>query len=607
MPPPDIDRYQEFLLATCKVVPLREHKGRRLERRDRALGLSSVEPLRHRITRLLADTLELTGADRCALVWVDEYGPGLVHTRAVVDLATDRPRRGASLELLGRAWRAGVPGVVDVTEERRIVGPGTTARSALAVSLGSDGLRAWFLTVDSASPRGRLEDDVVERVMYIAGECSSVVLHPDLVEEGEDPDAPRFRGWAVLRDLEEEGVDDADQHRISWRFLVVRALRGLLEDDLAVDRESVDEQVKNIRREIGTAAGEDAERAVWFDIMNAMTAGDWPELCRRTLALGELVDRMGHWHGAREAFEATLELAVATRSVSEAIAAARGIGRSWRRLGRWEEASRGYETAAALARTFGDLDAEIDALNGAIAVCVSRGDIPGAKEKLAEVEARLSREVAADARATVHQQRAFIAHTEGRLEDAARHAWEAVATFEDSARRLEALTSLGGIFLEGRALDAAERAFRAVERGEPGKVYRLYALAGLSEVAAYRGDRGDFERGVARVREAGLDAAPPEVRAEVLLEWGDCYLYLGDDDEAARHYERAIEVAERTGVGEYLIRAERALDRLRKLRTKEARRAGAAPPAGSLELAEEELERIRGGLATLAGGSVGPV
>lgn len=594
-------------MGTCKVVPLRAHKGRRLERRDRALGLSSVEPLRHRLTRLLADTLDLTGADRSALVWVDEYGPGLVHTRAVVDLATDRPRRGASLELLGRAWRAGVPGIVDVTGERRIVGPGSTARSALAVSLGSDGLRAWFLTFDSASPRGPLEGDVVERVMYIAGECSSVVLHPDLVEDGRDPDASRFRGWAVLRDLEEEGVDESDHDRISRRFLVVRAVRGVLEDDLAIDPEAVDEQVEGIRREIGTEVDEDAEQAIWFDILNAMTSGDWPELCRRTLSLGHLVDLRGHWHGAREVFEATLELAVATCSVSEAIDAARGIGRSWRRLGRWEEASRGYETAAELARTFGDLDAEIEASNGAIAVCVSRGDMPRAKEKLAEVEARLSREVAADARATVQQQRAFIAHTEGRLEDAARHAWAAVTTFEDSTRRLEALTSLGGIFLEGRALDAAERAFRVVATGEPGKVYRLYALAGLSEVAAYRGDRRGFERGMAEVREAGFEAAPPEVRAEVLLEWGDCFLYLGDEDEATRHYERAIEVAEHAGVGEYLIRAEESLARLRNLRAKEARRAGAAPSAGSFELAEEELERIRGGLATLAGRGDGSV
>src|SRR5690606_30987219 len=120
------------------------------------------------------------------------------------------------------------------------IGRGTEseARSLCAISLGTDGVNLWFLVVDGRRPRRALPADDLARLKFIAGRCTAIVAHRDRAWSVEAPMAPEggaehFAGWPILRDIDRLDADDEEANlRISLRFLVARALRAALDDDL---------------------------------------------------------------------------------------------------------------------------------------------------------------------------------------------------------------------------------------------------------------------------------------------------------------------------------------------------------------------------------------
>ena len=186
-------------MSVAKVLKLAEYRDRRQQRIAMSRAFTRVDPVRSAVFDRLAEIALVSGADRVATVWVDEYGPGLVHPYLVLDLLADRPRRHFDIEPLNRAWEFGVPGAHD-----DVIAPGGTGSSTFAIALGSDGTRAWFLVADSVTARPPLDEEVRDRLMFIAGGSSAIVLHRDLDGEPEPDGAGggRFAGWPILRDLE---------------------------------------------------------------------------------------------------------------------------------------------------------------------------------------------------------------------------------------------------------------------------------------------------------------------------------------------------------------------------------------------------------------------
>ena len=109
----------------------------------------------------------------------------------------------------------------------------------------SGGTKAWFLTIDSVTPRADLANEVVEELMFLAGEAAAVVLHRDLdhqpfrtaraIEFGDPSKDETFSGWMILKDLEGREGDSEIDERIATRFLVGRAVRAVLDEELAMD------------------------------------------------------------------------------------------------------------------------------------------------------------------------------------------------------------------------------------------------------------------------------------------------------------------------------------------------------------------------------------
>jgi len=88
----------------------------------------------------------------------------------------------------------------------------TTCRRS---SMGSDGTRAWFLVLDSLTPRASLSVENSEALMFLAGESAAVVLHRDLDRAGDTRkvtnrttlanDDNSFSGWRVSSRISRDG------------------------------------------------------------------------------------------------------------------------------------------------------------------------------------------------------------------------------------------------------------------------------------------------------------------------------------------------------------------------------------------------------------------
>ncbi len=103
-------------MRPAKIFHLDSYRERKETRLRQTLALHDQDPERSRILLHLWRALALVGGDRGAVVWLDDYGPGLAHAHVLLDLASDRPRRLFSPEALRGAWDAGVPGLLDMAE-----------------------------------------------------------------------------------------------------------------------------------------------------------------------------------------------------------------------------------------------------------------------------------------------------------------------------------------------------------------------------------------------------------------------------------------------------------------------------------------------------------
>jgi tetratricopeptide (TPR) repeat protein len=575
-------------MATRKVLKMEEHRGRRLERLRLAEALYRPNQARHTLFGLISEVAELTQADRAAAVWVDEYGSGLVHPHVVVDLLADRPRRHYAVEPLKKAWDLGLPGAYD---EAVVSGNGHT--STLAIALGSDGTRAWFLVADSVTGRGRLDSAVRERVLFLAGECSSIVLHRDLESllRAQKPGADRFTGWPVLEDLEDLDASEADAMRIEGRFLLARLIRKLVDDDLTASPDALGEQVLLVRAEIDLVDG--AEAVQWRGILEALESQSYVELARRLVEAGEVAESSGHRHGALELYDCAYEIAAGVSAPSEAVDAARFRARMQRRRAEWDEAARWYGIAEEIARAAGLVDRAARVLMGLATIRKETGNLPAARERLMAALSLADSGEVSDTRAGVHQELLSLEHAAGNLPVALEHGWVAVAECESEVQRIRCLASLAGALVDFGDREAAEDAWSVVAQQSDEVYYRAYAYDALAYLAALRGDGEAFEAYAAKCDGLGWQSGSESAAAEILHYRGLSYRALDRMEDAEAWLSRAVSFAEKHGFNRTLFEAEEALKELRTSVTR-VDPMPAAPPE-----VREGLRAMRGAVVAV--------
>ena len=568
-------------MPNSTVLKLDDYRERRDLRLRLATSLHRADPGRAELMEHIARLAFLVNADRVATVWVDEYGPGLVHPHVVLDLLNDRPRRTFSIEPLRRAWENGVPGVQESGGWSKADGSPWT----LAVALGSDGSRSWFLVADSVTPRPAIGSALRDLVMFVAGECSAVVLHRDLdtalARAGTDgrQGRPRFAGWPILQDIEGREHDERVGRRVAIRFIVARLPRLLVEDDMAIPLDRLRLQAQRARDEIEAkleGVEPDAETQLWSEVLDAFQSGDLEALGAALLELGGTVEGHLHLHGATELYALAYEMFAASGMVTAAVEAARFAGRAQRRLARWDEAHRWYGLARDVAKTASLEHKVAVVLDGVANIHRDRGNHPAARETLREALAYAERSGNRTAVGRIHHGFLALEHVAGNLGEAIAHGWEAIRTYPDSQDQVEGLASLAGALIDAGELQAAEDAWSIVGLLSGQEYYQIFSAEALAYVAALQGRRTEWAHRAGASDARGWESGPEVAKAEVLLMRAQSHAALGHDAEARRWVERCVAYAEKKGFGRTVFDAEAVL---KSLETSEREQAWEAPTA----------------------------
>ena len=559
-------------MSRADIVHLESYRKRRDARFKRTLALHGNETDRSKILHHLWRAVNLVGADRAGLVWIDEYGPGLAHPHTVLDLGADRPRRVFSPLPLRTAWDTRVPGFLDLAGAgSRLERSGDGIASACCVALGSDGPRFWFVVVDSLTPRPSLTEKVAGELMFLAGEVASVVLHGDLgqklapqgsleaTQRLSDSSTPSFPGWPVLKDLEGCRNGCESSRTIGNRFLVARLVRGLLEDDFVIDRESIDHQVKGIRGELGSAGEGGAEAGNWDRILRAALSGDLGDLLAGLLEWGRAVEEQGHLNGALEILEIAYELAKALGSSEGAADAARFQGKVYRTRAEWDQAGAWYGVARRIAEETSDHRKVAAVLDGLANTFRDRGNLPRARETLMEVLEMGRAHGDRYALAIAHHDLMTVEKLSGDLLKAIRHGWLAVQAYDSREGGLRALFDLSGVLRESGELSAARNGYTVVAGQVDGFEYRILALDALAFIAALHGDPEEHDRIRIELDSAGWDDLSPVYRGQVLYFRGLSSRALGRSEEARKWLKDAMATAEAHGLNKLLFDIEETL------------------------------------------------
>jgi len=562
-------------MSQTRIVHLESYRGRREVRYRLAVALHGHQPDRLAILEHLWRALALVGADRAAVVWVDEYGPALARPHTLLDLAAHRPRRFFSPVPLRTAWETRVPGLLDIPQTGgRWERLGEGIASSCAIAIGSDGPRSWFLVLDSLTPRQPLTDRVAGELMFLAGEVSAVVLHRELdlsanhrsKELGDEQRFPlgakrgSFSGWPVLKDLEGREKYREVSRKIGNRFLVARVVRGLVEDDLVASQESLCHQIDGVREELGSDLEQDPEAAVWDEVLRAAVGSDHLALTTALLDWGRVVEGQGHFNGATEILAMAFELAKATGSPDEAVDAARFQGKIFRTQAEWARALAWYDVARGVAEESGNQRKLAAVLDGLANAHRDRGNLPQAREVLQEVMEIGKQNGDRYALAIAHHDLMTVDRLGGDLVSAIEHGWLAVRSYESRDGRLRALFDLAGVLRESGELSAAWDAYSVVVHQVQGTEARILALDALAFVAALRGDRPQYEALRGELDAERWEEVPPVYRGQVLFYRGLSSRALGEEEEARAWLGKALAFAEEYGLNKLIFDSEAALE-----------------------------------------------
>jgi tetratricopeptide (TPR) repeat protein len=593
-------------MKLSNIVHLDSYRGRKDLRLRQTLALHGHDPDRSKVLLQIWRAMSLVGADRGAVLWLDEYGPGLAHAYALLDLAVDRPRRLISPVPLRGAWDAGVPGLLDIASAQGRLGVDSGGiKSVSAVALGSDGPRSWFLYLDSLTPRPALSEELAGELMFVAGECASLLLHKDLEQSVEFRPAlspggvlpgevgEPFAGWPVLQDIEGRRGDKEASARIATRFLVARVIRGLIEDELVVDADSLGYQVNGVRKELEGHDSKEPEFRVWERVLAAVELLDLDELQAAVLEWGGIVEGIGHLNGALELHALAYELAAAGGAVNAAIDAARFRGRVFRKMANWEQAVHWYGVAEGIAResvSHGKLAVVLDGLANAHR---DRGNLPKARELLGQVLELGAREDDRYAQAIGHHDLMTVEKEAKNRKEAILHGWKAVQAYDSTDGRLFALFDLAGVLRERGDLSASWDAYSIVAAQVETFEYKVLSIDAKALIAAQGGHRTRHDELRAQVDALGWDeeGASVVMKGQIFLYRGLACRALGQWSEGDKWITRALSFAEEHALNKIIFDAEAAL---RESAPAEMSAVGASGP--SMEAGGTDVQEVRQGL-----------
>lgn len=297
------------------------------------------------------------------------------------------------------------------------------------------------------------------------------------------------------------------------------------------------------------------------DVMTSSTAVDMHALTPRLMAYAEALDYEARWGLAADVYQTIADSTHPIEDADLSVAANLQLGYCLRTLGDLDASSVAFGAAAQVADAAGDLMGVLRARLGEAKLAMSRGNIPRAESILDTTiqSARVHQFDEVHANALVD--RAFIAGSGGRHDQAINLSYRALELSSVQRRRDRILTNIATGFRHLGLAVAARDAYLVLAATAQEQYIRWMAELNLMELAAEQGIELQFDK-----YRRDLDSADfsPQLRVTYLLHVGRGYHALGSADKGIPYLERAIELAADQELNQLLFEAEAALTEARK-------------------------------------------
>ena len=388
-----------------------------------------------------------------------------------------------------------------------------------------------------------------------------------------------------------EELAKLDESDPSWRSVSAGLVTMRLVDGwLAGDRSAAESwAVSAVRGAIEDVPETTPLRRILTAIIDTMTASSPVEshtLCPRLIAYGQALEYDAKWSLAGDVYQVVVDHADSTADADLVVTAFLRLGGCHKNLGDLDAAARSYDQACAVALPVGDLIGVLTARLGEAKIAMARGNMPKAESILEQTLEEAQSAGLDDVRSRALTDRAFIAGSGGRYQQAIRFSYDALELSKTQRDRDRILANIATGFRYLGLFDVARDAYLVLAATAQEKYIRWMSELNLMELAALQGMELDFDK---YRRDLVAADFTPQLRITYLLHVGRGYSALGNADVGIPYLERAIQMASDYSLNQLMFEAEEAL--------MEARRREARTPTPSVTIDEsidEVIDAIHG-------------
>jgi tetratricopeptide (TPR) repeat protein len=392
-----------------------------------------------------------------------------------------------------------------------------------------------------------------------------------------------LRHLAFFEELAKLDESDASWRSVSAGLVTMRLVDHWLAGEccgVAVDSWAV----SAVRGAIEEVSETTPVRRILTAIVDTMTSSSGLEfhtLCPRLIAYGQALEYDAKWSLAADVYQIVSEHADAEADADLVVTAHLRLGGCHRNMGDLDAAARSYDRASAVALPAGDLIGVLTARLGEAKVAMSRGNMPRAESILEETLEQAESAGLDDVRSRALTDRAYIAGSGGRYQQAIRFSYDALELSKTQRDRDHTLANIATGFRYLGLFDVARDAYLVLASTAQEQYIRWMSELNLMELAALQGMELDFDK---YRRDLAAADFTPQLRVTYLVHVGRGYSALGNSEAGMPYLERAIQLASEYGLNQLMFEAEEAFV--------EARRRRARRSLPSVEIVDSSIHDV---------------
>ena len=380
-------------------------------------------------------------------------------------------------------------------------------------------------------------------------------------EVGSSPDNLSYEPFLEHARIQREQDRDVHARLALGGYVVARLVDKLL--ILGDDAELLDAfrwQLEAVKRHVESLPADAPETAHLTGVVAAVPPGGAvaSSLWKSLTAYAYFLEHEGRLEEALEMVMLAARSQGAHTAPPDFTGYALSAARLNRLLARWEVATECYQAAEEAALWSSDLTRALRARLGQAHVLRGRGNLPQAREEIAEVISRAAAAGLPDVQADGQQDLGVILMLQGLRSESLEATYKAFTLAHDPVGRMRMLGDLGCGLSESGHYEAARLALEIVAASNASHHVKLNSLLELMQLESAQGNRVAFERRRNEAKEL-VGRMTPSTAVDYRYKTAIGLARFGQVERARQWLAEALGIAEKDGLNQWYFRLERML------------------------------------------------